>query len=79
MELKKEYEFFQSKLNDLIKEAPNKFVIIKDQKILKIVDSEEEVLKFSKEQNLESGTFLAQKIENVKHYISRLQPINSDL
>ena len=72
MELEKEYGFFQSKLDDLMKEAPNKFVIIKGHEILKIVDSEEEVLKFSREHNLESGTFLAQKIENVKHYISRL-------
>lgn len=61
--LKKEFEYFLEHQKELADKYEGKFIVIKNQKILGVYDSEiEAVTKTSKEEEL--GTFLVQKCEH---------------
>lgn len=75
-ELFKDFKFFESQLDELLKSDSDKFAIIKDQKIIKICDSKEDALKFTESKKLKLGTFLIQKISKDVQYISRLAVVS---
>ena len=74
--LVKEYEFFKSKINDLLsdKNIKGRFALIKDKKIQGIYDSLEKAMQSAtNEKGYKLGTFLVQKIERQEvQYISRM-------
>ncbi|MBT4124223.1 MAG: hypothetical protein HN981_03400 [Candidatus Pacebacteria bacterium] len=73
--LDKEYHFFQNNLKKFVKEFPNKFLVIKGEKVIGVYENEvtayEETLK-----NNDIGTFLIQKSipeeESVQTFQSRV-------
>ena len=70
--LKKDYAFFKSKLDELMKNNEGKFAIIKDEKILDIFDTEESAQEYIENKKLKLGTFLLQEITDRVEYISRM-------
>jgi hypothetical protein len=60
--LQKEFDYFLEQQDELVKEHRGKFVVIKNQRVLGVYDSElEAVVETSKSEKL--GTFLVQKCE----------------
>ena len=70
--LKKDYAFFKSKLDELMKNDKGKFAVIKDEKILDIFDTEESAKEYIENKKLKLGTFLLQEITDRVEYISRM-------
>lgn len=74
--LKQEYDYFLTKLKDLLSDNNNKgkIALIKDKKIQGIYnDIDEAILDATQEKGYELETFLVQKIEKQQtHYISRI-------
>jgi outer membrane lipoprotein-sorting protein len=61
-QLKKEFQYYLEHQNELVKQYNGKFIVIKDNKVIGVYDSElEAVTKTSQQQEL--GTFLVQKCE----------------
>lgn len=71
-QLLKEYEFFKTRLDKLIKTHPNEYALVKDGKILKIFKDRNEGMNYAKEKGFTLGTFLMQKITKEVHHISRI-------
>ena len=59
-ELKKNYNYYVNNHNEIVKKYLNKFIVIKDEKILDSYDTFEEAFKKSSEK-YELGTFIIQK------------------
>ena len=70
--LNKDYEFFESQLDNLIKTDKDKFVIVKDEKIIDILATSEDALKYAMDKKFELGTFIIQKISKEPEILSRL-------
>ena len=73
--LDKEYQFFKDTKKKLLEKYENKFVVIKDQKILLSCDTLDEGIERAKEKGHKLGTFLVQKVsreDEVIHYYSRV-------
>ncbi|RKX85402.1 MAG: hypothetical protein DRP57_03825 [Spirochaetes bacterium] len=67
--LEKEYKYFLSIRDKLVKEHPNEYVVIRDENILGFYPSEEDALKNMS--NYELGTFLVQECIPEDHNIHR--------
>ncbi len=70
--LLRDYKFFESKLDSLLKKAPDHFVIVKNQNIVSIFKTIEDARKHAEDNKMKSGTFIIQKITKNIEYISRL-------
>ena len=62
MSLEKEFNYYLSNQNELVKQYNGKFIVIKEQKVIGAYDSEIEAIE-STSQKHELGTFLVQKCE----------------
>ena len=73
--LNKNYTFFKKKLPELLSDEnnKNKFALICNQEIIGIYHTFEQAINVAKEEkNFELETFIIQKIEDQKHFISRI-------
>ncbi len=73
--LNRNYTFFKKKLPELLSEESNKnkFALICNQEIIGIYHTFEQAINVAKEEkNFELETFIIQKIEDQKHFISRV-------
>lgn len=60
--LEKEFNYYIANQNELVKQHNGKFIVIKDQKVIGIYDSEIEAIETTSKHH-ELGTFLVQKCE----------------
>ncbi len=60
--LSKEFEFYKSHQNELVKKYKHKFIVIKDKAVIGAYNSYEEAVTESIKEH-ELGTFLIQKVE----------------
>ncbi|MGA8477044.1 MAG: hypothetical protein WB696_03715 [Chthoniobacterales bacterium] len=60
--LDREFEYFLSNQEDLVRKHPGKFVVIKDQKVIGVYDSEVAAIEETAKTH-EVGTFLVQRAE----------------
>ena len=67
----KNYSYFRSQLTHLMKKHQDKFVVVKDQKIIQIFDNLSSANQFVIDQNYPAGSFLIQEVNDTIHYISR--------
>ena len=65
-------KFFESQFDNLIKKHKDKFVIIKDEKVLHISPTKQEATEYILEKKLEVGTFIVQRISKEPEIFSRL-------
>ena len=70
-QLKKDYDFFNKKLGDLLKTSRNKVILIKNEKIIDIFDTHHEAYKVAS-QKFKLGTFIIQKIDDTPVHLSRI-------
>lgn len=61
--LEKEFEYYTQNHSKLFSLYPNKYLVIKEKKVLFSTDTMQSALELSREQGLEPGTFLIQKCE----------------
>ena len=59
-DLKKEFDFYVQNQKELVKKYNGKFIVIKNQKVIEVYDSEAEAYQKAQEKN-DLGTFLIQK------------------
>ncbi len=60
--LEKEFNYYLSNQNELVKQYNGKFIVIKDQKVIGAYDLEIEAIEMTSQKH-ELGTFLVQKCE----------------
>ncbi len=58
--LDKEYQYYLEQQEELLKQYSGKFLLIKDEKIVSVHDSEQEAYENAIKNNFELGTFLIQ-------------------
>jgi|CryGeyStandDraft_6_1057127.scaffolds.fasta_scaffold449417_1 hypothetical protein len=68
--LEKEYKYFESIANELAKENPHKFAVIKGEKVIGIYDTIQDALKETAKEN-ELGTFIIQQCEDKRHLMQK--------
>ena len=61
--LEKEFEYFTENHSELYNQYPNRYLVIKDQKVLFDEDSVKHALEVSQKNGLEPGTYIIQKCE----------------
>lgn len=59
MKIEENYKWFEENYEELQKKYKNKFLVIKDKKVIKATSSMEEAINYSN--NLELGTYIIQK------------------
>lgn len=55
------YKWFEENKQELLKKYKNKFLVIKEKKVIRTTSTMEDAIEYSK--NLELGTFIIQKVE----------------
>lgn len=63
--VKKNFEFYLKKCEELYKKYPRKYLIIKDEKVDKVFETIEEAFEYAKN-NLKLGEYIIQRCDNKK-------------
>ena len=72
--LEKNYRFFINQLPELLEDdnKKNKIALIKDEQIIGFYEDIVKAIEIAKQKNFKLETFLVQKIEKQRHYVSRV-------
>lgn len=62
MTLKDEYDYFRSRLDDLLSHHHGQYAVVKDQEIKEILDTHADAWKWSQAKGYEPETFVIQEI-----------------